>query len=78
MSGIDRTEFLRRDCPTCSGNGYTQKGTDQEFCTACGGSGALEKEVPFKFDGLRSKEELAEIWGVDESELSDSGHSAGE
>lgn len=63
MSGIDRKEILRIDCPTCHGNGYTGVVEVSEVvCERCGGSGMLEKEVPFKFDGERSAAELQEIW----------------
>lgn len=73
--GIDRTEILRRDCPTCKGKGYVSQSGGESSCEPCGGAGLLEKEVPFKFDGSRSLEEVAELWGVDDpSEIEDKGH----
>lgn len=61
--GLDRTEILRRDCGNCHGHGYTNPtGTVENMCESCAGSGQEEIEVPFKFDGSRSKEELDEIW----------------
>lgn len=60
--GIDRTEFLRRDCKACNGNGYLNRGGSEVPCPACDGAGYEEKEVPFKFDGARSQEEINDIW----------------
>ncbi len=63
MSSADsRTEFLRRDCRTCHGNGYVTKGGQEENCDVCGGSGMEEKEVAFKFDGPRTKDEIEDLW----------------
>lgn len=62
MSGLDRVEILRRDCATCRGNGYVTKAAVEEMCSACSGSGTEEKEVPFKFDGVRTQDEINEIW----------------
>lgn len=78
MSGLDRTEVIRRDCPDCHGNGYKNVGGVESLCGMCGGAGVLEKEVPFKFDGKRSREETAELWEIPVDELSDKGHSAGD
>lgn len=58
-----RKEILRRDCPHCSGNGYRTQAAGEVPCERCGGTGMLEKEVPFKVE-RRSKEEIAEIWGL--------------
>lgn len=84
MSGLDRTEILRRDCPDCRGNGFIVKNGAQEVCGTCGGSGLLEKEVPYDFEndrkGRRPADELAEIWEVDPEEVPniDKGHSTGD
>lgn len=82
MSGIDRTEILRRDCPTCRGNGFVTKPTGEESCAPCNGSGMIEKEVPYKFDtnGRRTPEELADIWEVPVEDIAaiDKGHSVGD
>lgn len=78
MSGIDRQEILRIDCPTCFGNGYTGQGPSETMCNACGGSGMLERSVPFKFDGKRSKEEIATAFGLPVGQIRDTGHSAGD
>jgi len=65
MSTIhDRTEFLRRDCSTCRGNGYVTVAGDETMCNDCGGSGIIEKEVPFKFDGKRTEEEINDIFNA--------------
>ena len=68
---LDRKQILRRDCPTCKGNGYVNTGTGETPCEPCGGSGMLEKEVPYRFDteGKRTPEEEAEEWGVPVEEL---------
>lgn len=62
MSGIDRTEILRRDCRNCGGGGYVMVNGAEELCRTCGGSGMEEKVVPYKFDGERTSEELDQIW----------------
>lgn len=59
----DRKEILRVDCPTCGGQGYTTNGSSEAPCDPCGGSGMLEKEVDYKFDGRRSKDEIDRIFG---------------
>jgi RecJ-like exonuclease len=64
--GIDRTEILRKDCPVCNGNGYRTVQENEQVCDNCDGSGQIEKEVAFKFDGDRSKEELDSIWNNQE------------
>lgn len=81
MAGIERKQILRRDCPGCRGNGYvTISGGEERTCERCGGAGVLELEVDYKFDthGKRTREEEAEAWGVDPSEIVDSGHSTGD
>jgi DnaJ-class molecular chaperone len=60
--GLERTEILRKDCSSCNGNGYIDGPHGQEGCMACGGSGMIEKEVPFKFDGVRTQDEIDGIW----------------
>lgn len=72
----DRKEILRRDCPTCKGNGYVVAGGSETACSECGGAGLLEKEVDYKHDGPRTPEELAEIWEVPVEDLDkiDRGH----
>lgn len=60
--GLDRTEFIRRDCPQCGGNGYVQGQGGEMACNHCGGAGFEEKEVPFKFDGERTEDELKDLW----------------
>lgn len=60
--GLDRTEILRRDCRKCGGNGYTGIDPNEMPCDMCDGSGQEEKEVPFKFDGPRTSQEIREIW----------------
>ncbi|MES2224973.1 MAG: hypothetical protein V4478_03225 [Patescibacteria group bacterium] len=61
--GLERTEILRKPCPQCKGHGYvTGQNGVESFCEYCMGSGTLEKEVPYKFDGERSAEEVKEIW----------------
>lgn len=79
MAGIDRTEILRIDCNACSGRGYKETPTGQESCETCGGSGMLEKEVPFRHDikERRSVEEVAEIFGIPVEQVKDKGHDAG-
>lgn len=72
--GVDRTEILRMDCPPCHGNGYIARNGGEEFCEDCGGTGMLEKEVPFKFDGERTVEEKAEAFGVSVEQYRDAGH----
>lgn len=62
MSGLDRKEILRKDCGHCAGNGYTGREPDEQVCENCGGSGQVEKEVPFKFDGPRSQAEIEQAW----------------
>lgn len=85
MSGLDREEILRRDCPRCKGNGYiTLPSGAQDSCPDCEGSGLIEKTVPYNFEndrkGKRPDEELAEIWDVPEEEVPniDKGHSTGD
>jgi len=46
-----------------SREGYTGSAGGEQACDSCGGSGMVEKEVPFKFDGPRSEEEIQELWG---------------
>lgn len=60
--GLDRKEYLRRDCSACAGAGHFVRGGEEVPCEACGGSGMEEKEVPFKFDGPRSQQEIEDIW----------------
>jgi RecJ-like exonuclease len=76
MSGVDRTQILRRDCPSCQGKGYVVGSTGEAPCEACQGVGLLEKEVPYKFDtlGKRTQEEEAAEWGIPVEELKDAGH----
>lgn len=62
MSGIDRTEILRRECPDCKTNGFIIVSGEEQPCTKCGGHGMIEKTVPYKFDGPREEEELDEIF----------------
>lgn len=78
--GVERTQILRRDCPTCFGRGYVVKGVEQSECPTCTGLGMLEKEVDYKFEtgGRWSKEEEAAAWGVEPEELKDTGHSVGD
>lgn len=80
MSGIDRKQILRIDCNTCKGKGYVTKPTGEEACEACGGSGTLEKEVPFKFEtnGKWSNEEKAEAFEIPVDQVVDAGHSTGD
>lgn len=62
-SVLDRTEILRKQCPDCKSKGYViGQGGAETICATCGGGGSLEKEVPYKFDGERSQEELDEIF----------------
>lgn len=60
--GIDRTEFVRKECPACKGNGYKPVGMTEELCECCGGFGLIEKEVPYKFDGPRTQAEIDAIF----------------
>lgn len=89
MSGVDRTQVLRIDCPQCKGKGY--KGTsgaetpcngpsEEAGATGCGGSGVLEREVGFKFEtqGKWSVEEKAEAFGIPVEEVRDADHSTGD
>lgn len=69
---------MRRDCNACKGRGYQTKATGEEACEDCGGMGLLEKEVPYKFDGPRSKEEIAEAFGIPLEQYVDAGHSRGD
>lgn len=80
MSGIDRKQFIRIDCPSCSGNGYVSSGMGESSCERCGGSGLLEKEIDYRFDthGKISKEDIAREFGVPVQAVRDAGHSAGE
>lgn len=80
MSGLDRTQIIRIDCPTCKGNGYTTKAGQQEACEVCGGTGLREKEVEYKFDthGHHTREELAEAFEVSVDDVHDGGHSVGD
>lgn len=83
MSGIDRTQILRIDCPKCHGNGYIRTPQGEEACpeeAGCGGSGVITREVPYKFEthGRYSKEEIAEHFGVSTEDVKDGGHSTGE
>jgi len=74
----DRKEWVRADCPQCRGNGYTGGDADQQVCDRCVGSGMLEQEVDFKYDGPRSIEEKAQILGITPQEFRDGGHSSGD
>lgn len=78
MSGPDRTQVLRIDCPGCHTKGYTEKDGLQSLCERCEGTGMLEKEVGYKFEtrGHWSAEEKAEIFDMPVDEISDSGHDA--
>lgn len=58
MSGLDRTEFLRKDCRQCQGNGYLVTQSGETPCGGCESAGYVEVEVPFKFDGERTQEEI--------------------
>lgn len=62
------------DCPACKGNGYVVEAGQELPCSECAGKGLLEKEVPYKFDGPRTKEEKAAIFGVSEADYKDEGH----
>lgn len=76
MSDLDRVQFLRIDCPTCKGKGYTLKGLQETFCETCGGSGSLEKEVGYRHEtrGEYSIDEKAEIFELPEEQIKDTGH----
>lgn len=76
MSGIDRKQTLRIDCNNCHGNGYIRAGGGEESCVVCEGRGVIEKEVPYKFEtnGKWDREELADVFEIDPSDVSDKGH----
>lgn len=78
--GIDRQQTLRIDCIDCKGNGYVQKGAEQEMCKRCDGSGLLERDVPFKFEtnGVWDRDEIANIFEVLPDQVVDKGHDGGE
>lgn len=80
MSGVDRKQFLRIDCPECHGNGYVTKNGAEQSCEKCGASGLLEKEVAYKFDtnGYHTPEEVAEAFGIPVEQVKDKGHSVGD
>ncbi len=78
-ANLNRTKILRRDCPRCKGNGYIEGPGGQEVCPeegGCGGSGLLEKEVPYKFEteGRLEPEEIAEAWELPADQIIDKGH----
>lgn len=80
-SGLDRTQILRIDCPTCKGHGYIRDSMMVEsICGACEGKGALEREMPYKFEtnGKWEKEEIAEAFEIPVEEVKDGGHSTGD
>ena len=60
--GLNRTEILRRECTGCRGNGYRVINGVEQTCETCEGRGEEHKEVPYKFDGRRSPEEIEEAW----------------
>lgn len=62
MSGIDRKEILRRDCPECKTKCFIIVNGEEQVCTLCSGYGVIEKEVPYKFDGPRDTEEIDAIF----------------
>lgn len=78
MSTVEnRVEVLRRDCLKCNGRGYINGSSGEEVCPegeGCGGSGLIAKEVAFKFDGKRSREEIANEFGIPVEQLKDDGH----
>lgn len=80
MTGIDRTQYLRIDCPSCRGKGYVQTATGEESCGKCDGSGLLEKEVPFKFEsnGKWDREDIAEVFEIPVEQVVDKGHDGGD
>lgn len=80
MSGIDRMQTLRIDCPDCVSKGYIQKGAEQELCQRCGGSGMLERDVPFKFEtgGKWDKDDVASAFEISPDQVVDRGHDGGE
>lgn len=55
---MNRKEIARTDCQKCGGRGWTgTQGVNEEACAGpaeggdgCGGSGYIEKEVPYAFD----------------------------
>lgn len=54
---LNRKEIARTDCPKCHGKGFLGTAGAEEPCLGpneggdgCGGSGYLEKEVPYAFD----------------------------
>lgn len=60
----ERQDIVRIDCPTCSGNGYTFRGSEQYPCGRCGGVGMLEKAMPWRPEGY-SLSEAGGIFGVE-------------
>lgn len=80
MSGIDRTQILRIDCPLCKGHGYVRGALGEAPCDRCEARGVLENEVPFKFEtnGRHTREEVADAFGIGVDEVRDEGHSNGE
>lgn len=57
-SGLNRTEILRKDCQHCNGNGYIITQSDERPCGNCDAIGYHEVEVPYKFDGDRTQDEI--------------------
>lgn len=54
---LNRKEIARTDCSKCGGKGFKSVGGAEEVCAGpdeggdgCGGSGFIEKEVPYAFD----------------------------
>lgn len=56
----NRKEFIRKDCSDCRGEGYRSISGTESVCDNCGGSGMLEKEVSYKYDGERTPDEIEE------------------
>lgn len=75
----ESTQTLRIDCPDCRGNGYTRGQASEVICERCAGGGLLEKEVPFKAEtrGRWTREEVAEVFGLEPTFIKDASHSAG-
>jgi len=78
--GINRQQILRIDCMVCKTRGYIVENNQETTCPKCGGSGVLEKEVPFKFEsqGRWDKDEIAEAFEIPVDQVQDRGHDGGD